>query len=108
MGIYFNFLCESCGYCAEQINGGYQCGESAGLHTFSCDECRSLFDATVTRAPWNVKRDPITNRPDVSGFDAVSCPKDPDHTVHLWAYPEGRCPKCGATMTRHDTGACWD
>jgi hypothetical protein len=109
MGIYGSFKCTKCRYKVD-VNGGYGCGEAVGQHTVSCVECRKLFDVVVTRAPWNIKSDPVTRQPDISGFDSISCPKNESHHVTLWTFPEGKCPKCGHEMIEYDPGysRCWD
>jgi hypothetical protein len=107
MGSYQTYQCD-CGYVAEMLNGGLGFGESVAVHTIVCHDCKRLMDVLVSDDPGHV--DPYGEHRAFYCFNKeVKCSRARTrrHRISLWTHP-GPCPRCGKTMTEHDSGAVWD
>jgi Zn finger protein HypA/HybF involved in hydrogenase expression len=97
MGALYKFVCGSCGYQVE-VSGGRDAGMVALTATIACLNCQELYDVVTSEHPLASAK--VNEIP-------IRCPKSHSHRVSLWKHP-GRCPKCGAILTRANETVLWD
>jgi hypothetical protein len=92
MGRIYRFECSACGYIAN-VSGGDDKGELFATRTVSCATCRALGDAIVQSV--GRLRCPMAG------------PRSPAHDITPWTHP-GPCPRCGAELSRDESGVPWE
>lgn len=95
MGCIKEFICTDCGYSVES-SGGRDYGMQCATTTILCEDCKKLYDVTISKQPW-----------DTESFHEPLCPKVKSHRIRLWNYPDV-CPKCGGEMKLGMNTTYWD
>lgn len=97
MGETFEFRCANCDYRAE-VGGGIEWGMGHQVTTYSCTECRKLYDVETARGVYGFA-DPQPIAP--------HCPRRKRHQITPWNAGDA-CPRCGTPMPPGESIAIWD
>ncbi len=89
------FTCKSCGYNAQVLGEMYfDYGCYNYLATFSCDECKTLFESQICQVEdWYTENDFIYGL-----NDDIICLNCSSKRTRIWKKSISRCPKCSGEM----------